>query len=79
MTEPGTIESLDYRWIDDDWKANPLSWSRKAQTSGSSGADAGDTRTGRSKEPVYQLPEDAAMAAERSIDEHCLTCLGLPE
>ncbi len=79
ISEPGDIVSLPYRWIDDDWKAKPLSWSRKAQSSGASGSDAGDTRTGRSDEPVYQTPEDAAMAAERSLDEQCRTCLGLPD
>ncbi|MEE9417303.1 MAG: hypothetical protein V3V01_18630 [Acidimicrobiales bacterium] len=75
---PGTIVELAYRWIDDDWKANPLSWTRASQDGGSSGTSAGDTRTGRSLEPVYQTADDEALAAKRSSDEHCLTCLGLP-
>lgn len=79
ITDPGAIVALPYRWADDDWKSNPLSWSRKAQSAGSSGSSGGDTRTGRSKEPVYQSPEDEAAAAAKTRDEQCLTCLGLPE
>lgn len=79
IDEPGTIVALPYRWEDDDWKASPLSWSRRAQSAGTSGADGGDTRAGRSKEPVYQSVEDEALADARSTDEHCLTCLGLAE
>lgn len=78
IAEPGTIVELDYRWVDDDWKAAPLSWSRKQQSAGSSGSDAGDTRTDRSKTPVYQSAADEALADERSHEEQCRTCIGLP-
>lgn len=89
LTEPGFPE-LDYRYIDDDWKAEPLSWSRKQQDAlgiNAPGGDSakptkpkgGDTRTGRSAEPVWQLDEDAAAAAAVDWDEQCLVCIGLPE
>ncbi len=86
MTEPGFAE-LDYRYIDDDWKADPLSWSRKRQdTVGANAAGeqnakpkGGDTRTGRSAEPVWQLDEDAKAAAAVDWDEQCLVCIGIPE
>lgn len=45
MTEPGSIVDLDFRYIDDDWKAAPLSWSRRRQTSGETkGETRGDTK-----------------------------------
>ncbi|MEM7276093.1 MAG: hypothetical protein AAF547_23670 [Actinomycetota bacterium] len=77
MVEPGTIADLGYRWRDDDWKADPLSWSRRRQEAGRSGQAAGDTRTDRSPEPVYQTEADRATAARVSADEQCLVCLGL--
>lgn len=77
ITEPGEFVTLPYRWADDDWKANPLSWSRKAQSAGESGNDVGDTRTGRSKEPVYQMAADEELAAKLTYEEHCLSCLGI--
>jgi hypothetical protein len=87
MTEPGSIHDLDFRFVDDDWKAEPLSWSRKRQERAGSApeppsAAAGeslpaDTRTPRSDEPVYQTPEDAAAAAQVDWDSQCLVCIGL--
>lgn len=58
--EPGRIVDLDLRWHHDAWKANPLSWSRAVEDAGTSGADEGDTRTGRSDAPQWQHPEDEA-------------------
>lgn len=84
MTEPGFAE-LDYRYIDDDWKVDPLSWSRKQQdnkqseAAGNSEKKGGDTRTGRSAEPVWQHEDDAAAASAVDWDEQCLVCIGLPE
>ena len=77
ITEPGRIVDLPFRWIDDDWKAAPLSWTRSAQDGGTSGRDAGDTRTVRSDEPFYHNDADRSAAAERSWDEQCKVCLGL--
>jgi hypothetical protein len=75
----GTIVDLDYRWRDDDWKADPLSWSRRRQDSGATGRrSGGDTRTGRSAEPVYQHDDDRQAAEATEWDEQCLVCLGLP-
>jgi hypothetical protein len=77
MTVPGTIVNLDYRWRDDAWKADPLSWSRKRQDSGQTARPAGDTRTGRSGQPRYQSEDDRTAAEERNWDEQCLVCLGI--
>lgn len=83
MTEP-TFAELDYRYVDDDWKADPLSWSRKQQDNKQNDSNdapkkGGDTRTGRSAEPVWQHEEDAAAASQVDWDEQCLVCIGLPE
>lgn len=78
LTEPGTIVDLPFRWIDDDWKAAPLSWSRAAQAGGTSGSSAGDTRTTRSSEPVYHDDSDREAAEAVAWSEQCRVCLGLP-
>ncbi len=91
MAEPGTIHELDYRYVDDDWKAEPLSWSRKRQArrthdgpaTPAKAADAAgeskpaDTRTPRSPNPVYQHPDDAVAAEQTSFEEQCLVCIGI--
>lgn len=77
MTEPGTITTLPWRWRDDAWKADPLSWSRKRQQAGRTGRSGGDTRTARSDEPRYQDDQDRAAAEARSFDDQCLVCLGV--
>jgi hypothetical protein len=77
MTGPG-IHELDYRFIDDDWKAHPLSWSRKRQTGNPARTAGGDSRTGRSSRPVFQNDADAAAAADVNWDDQCLVCLGIP-
>lgn len=82
ITEPGTIIDLPVRYVDDDWKAEPLSWSRKRQDGGATRPGAskgGDSRTARSESPVYQTPEDEAAANAVSWDDQCLVCIGLPE
>ncbi len=79
MAGPGTIIDLPWRWRDDGWKADPLSWSRRRQDAGQSGKPAGDTRTARSPEPRYQSDGDRAAAEARSHDEQCLVCLGIPD
>jgi len=66
LIEPGTIVDLPFRWIDDDWKAAPLSWSRAAQDGGTSGVSVGDTRTERSPEPQYH--DDADRVAADAVD-----------
>jgi len=77
IAEPGTIVDLPYRYVDDEWKANPLGWSRKRQESGASSKRSGDSRTGRSDEPQYQSDADRAAAEATPAEEQCLTCLGL--
>lgn len=79
MSEPA-IHDLDYSYIDDGWKAEPLSWSRKRQQAGATKASkgGGDSRTGRSKQPVWQSSDDEAAAAEVDWDDQCLVCIGLP-
>jgi hypothetical protein len=75
--EPGAIIDLDYRWRDDHWKADPLSWSRKRQDRGETKKPAGDTRTGRSSDPRYQTDDDRAAAEAVAWDDQCLVCLGV--
>lgn len=77
LSVPGGIVDLPYRYVDDDWKAMPLSWSRKRQDRGSTGSSSGDSRTGRTKEPVYQNDADRAAAEDVDWDEQCLSCLGI--
>lgn len=77
MTEPGSIVDLPFRWIDDDWKAAPLSWSRSAQDRGLSGTDAGDTRTVRNPEPVYHDDADRVAAEAVAWEDQCQVCIGL--
>ena len=84
MTEPGSVHQLDLRFVDDDWKAEPLSWSRKRQNAKgaasvvrASGDKPADTRTPRSDEPVYQTQDDAAAAAQVDWETQCLACIGL--
>ncbi len=77
ITEPGTIVELPYRWLDDDWKADPLSWSRKRQDNGQTKKPAGDTRTGRSDQPKYQTDADRLAAESVDWDDQCLVCLGV--
>ncbi|MEM7325052.1 MAG: hypothetical protein AAF531_18330 [Actinomycetota bacterium] len=79
LDQPGGIVDLPYRWVDDDWKADPLSWSRKRQDGGLSGKPAGDTRTGRSAEPVYQSDADRQAAAAVAWEDQCLVCIGVEE
>lgn len=79
MTEPGTIADLGYRWRDDAWKADPLSWSRKRQSEGRTGTSGGDTRSARSDEPRYQTEDDRVAAESLGWEEQCLVCLGIGE
>jgi D-proline reductase (dithiol) PrdB len=77
ISEPGAIVDLPYRFVDDEWKANPLGWSRKRQSSGAASKPSGDSRTGRSDEPRYQNDDDRVAAEAVSWDDQCLTCIGL--
>jgi len=81
MTEPGEIVDLDLRWHRDDWKSDPLGWTRRSdggaeQSTRQDGGQA-DTRTERSPEPQYQTAADRDAAASSGWDEHCRTCIGL--
>ena len=78
MTTPGTIVDLPYRYVDDDWKANPLGWSRKRQDGGPARGPSGDSRTDRSPQPVYQNDADRAAADAVAWDDQCRVCVGLP-
>jgi hypothetical protein len=77
MTEPGTIVDLPWRWRDDDWKADPLSWSRRRQDAGQTRTTAGDTRNPRSDQPRYQSDDDRAAAEATPFEDQCLVCLGI--
>lgn len=77
LDKPGVVE-LPYRWCDDDWKRDGLSWSRKRQAAGTSGQPGGDTRTARSSEPQYQSDADREAAAAVPWGEQCLVCVGVP-
>ena len=76
MTSPAVVD-LPYRYIDDGWKASPLSWSRKRQDGGRSSTPGGDTRTTRSSDPQYQSEDDQAAAEAISWDDQCLVCVGI--
>jgi hypothetical protein len=77
IAEPGTIVDLVYRWRDDAWKADPLSWSRRRQNEDRTGTSAGDTRTARSEQPRWQSEDDRMAAEAVDWDEQCLVCLGI--
>lgn len=84
ITVPGTIVDLPYRYVDDDWKANPLGWSRKRQNAAASGGgstreSSGDSRTPRSETPVWQSDDDRLAAEAVSWDDQCRVCIGLPD
>lgn len=78
IESPGSFVELPYRWRDDDWKVDPLSWSRRRQESGRSGrSSGGDTRTGRTDNPVYQSEDDRTAAEAMDFEQQCRSCLGL--
>lgn len=77
IAEPGTIVDLPYRWHDDAWRADPLSWSRRRQDAGEAGKPAGDTRSPRSEEPRYQTDDDRAAAEAVAWEDQCRVCVGL--
>ncbi len=83
ITESGTIVPLPYRWSDDEWKTDALSWSRRKQDLGDPGRPPGtapdDTRTERNPQPQYQTDEDARLAAATAWDDQCLVCVGLEQ
>ncbi len=91
MDGPGSVVQLNYRWIDDDWKSDPLSWRRRRQSSSSGSSShsvarhsvaqpsqdqSADTRTPRSTRPSYQNPLDEAEALRRDTADQCLVCIG---
>ena len=76
LTGPGVVD-LPYRYVDDEWKAAPLGWSRKRQSSGRASKPSGDSRTGRSAEPQYQSDDDRQAAEAVDWDDQCLVCVGL--
>jgi hypothetical protein len=73
-----SIVDLDYRWHDDDWKRDPLGWSRAREDSAESTQSEGDTRTVRSDQPRYQTAADRSAAEATPWDEQCTVCIGLP-
>ncbi len=79
ITVPGTIVDLPYRYVDDEWKANPLGWSRKRQDGGQARQSSGDSRTARSETPVWQSDDDRLAAEAVSWDDQCRVCIGLPD
>lgn len=84
ITVPGTIVDLPYRYVDDEWKANPLGWSRKRQNAAAAGGgstreSSGDSRTPRSDDPVWQSDDDRLAAESVPWDDQCRVCIGLPD
>ncbi len=77
MTETGAVHQVPWRWADEAWKDDPLSWSRQAQDAGRAGQPSGDTRGGRSDEPVWQNDDDRRAAEAVPWEEQCLVCIGL--
>lgn len=64
--EPGAIADLERVWSEDDtWRRHPLT----------SGNAAGDGRTARTEEPVYQQEEDRVMAVQSA--GACRSCVGV--
>ncbi len=83
MAEPGLV-TLNYRWVDDNWKQDPLSWTRQRQdaldTAPEDGSSEGsDTRTPRSDQPIYQSEVDEEAAFASSFEQQCKVCIGLSE
>jgi hypothetical protein len=74
MTEPGSVHQLDLRFVDDDWKAEPLSWSRKRQSA--KGA-APIVRGSGDKPADSRTQDDEAAAAQVDWETQCLACIGL--
>ena len=78
MAAPG-IHDLNYRFVDDEWKTNPLGWSRKRHDRGAVFEEkaGGDARTARSPKPAWQSDADASAAAAIRWEDQCLVCIGL--
>lgn len=76
LQEPGLVK-LPYRWFSDDWRLDPLAWSRRRADSGVLKEVSGDTRSSRSDEPRYQTEADKAAAETVSEADQCLVCLGI--
>jgi hypothetical protein len=68
MQEPGIV-NLDYRWHNDEWRTDALSWSRKRERAGATGTSSGDSREGRSDSPKYQTEADRAAAQATSTED----------
>ena len=73
---PGVVK-LPYRWFEDDWRLDPLGWSRRRADSGVLKEPSGDSRSGRSDVPRYQTEADRVAAEAVSEADQCLVCLGL--
>ena len=76
LTSQGVVK-LPYRWFEDDWRLDPLGWTRRRADTGVLKEPSGDTRSGRSDEPRYQTEADRIAAAAVSEADQCLVCLGL--
>ncbi len=81
IKQSGTIVPLPYRWSDDEWRSDALSWSRQRQDQGDTGRPPGsapsDTRNERNPEPQFQTAKDAELAAATDWDDQCLVCVGI--
>ena len=71
------VVKLPYRWFSDDWRREPLSWTRRRADAAALHTPAGDTRSGRSPEPHYQSEADRAAALAVPEADQCLVCLGI--
>ena len=70
IDQPGTIETLNYAWADnDDWKDSVMR--------PSTGGTQGDGRVERFDTPQYQTRGDEAAAEEALAQGGCPTCVWL--
>ena len=76
LAEPGVLR-LPLRWHNDEWRTDPLGWSRKREASQGVSSQSGDSRQSRTDQPKYQTEADQTAAESVSNDEQCLVCLGL--
>lgn len=70
IAEPGTIETLDYRWSqNDDWKDEAM------RSGGAGSGQAADERIERHPLPQYQTPEDREAAEAVVTQGSCPGCI----
>ena len=71
IEEPGTLETLNYNWADDD------DWKDRAMRPQSTGDGHDDTRMERFDTPLYHNDDDEAAAEAALAGDGCQTCVWL--